>query len=351
MSHLKERKGRNCLNCNIHVKGRYCHRCGQENIEPKETIWHLVTHFFQDITHFDGKFFIMLKMLVLKPGFLTKEYMLGRRASYVNPVRMYIFTSAFFFLIFFNFFNDKATGFNPSTTNVNGKTFAQVEKMDSAAFADFTRAINRDDVKKDTPMTRAEIKNYFDNVIEKKLLVLPYQSKAHYDSLLQKGTIKHNWIMRQVFYKLFEMSEKYQHDPRGLFNVFKEKLLHSLPQMLFLSLPLIALVLNLLYFRRKQFYYVNHAIFSIHLYIFIFIVLLVTFSLSYLNEQTGWGIFSFINALLYLGIFFYTYKAMRRFYEQRRLKTILKYLLLLVSFYILMGLIFIVFVLFSFFTI
>ena len=147
------------------------------------------------------------------------------------------------------------------------------------------------------------------------------------------------------------MSEKYKHDPRDLFNVFEEKLLHTLPQMLFLSLPLIALVLNLLYFRRKQFYYVNHAIFGIHLYIFIFIVLLVTFSLSYLNEQTGWGIFSFINALLYLGIFFYTYKAMRRFYEQRRLKTILKYLLLLVSFYILMGLIFIVFILFSFFTI
>jgi len=84
--------------------GRYCHVCGQENVEPKESFWHLLTHFFNDITHFDGKFFITLKDLLFKPGFLSKEYMIGRRASYLNPVRMYVFTSAIFFLLFFFFF-------------------------------------------------------------------------------------------------------------------------------------------------------------------------------------------------------------------------------------------------------
>ena len=46
LSHSKERKEKNCLNCNTEVQGRYCHVCGQENIEPKETVWGLVTHFF-----------------------------------------------------------------------------------------------------------------------------------------------------------------------------------------------------------------------------------------------------------------------------------------------------------------
>lgn len=101
MSHLKERKERNCLNCQTTVIGRYCHVCGQENLEPKESVWHLVQHFFNDITHFDGKFFATVKYLLRKPGFLSAEYVAGRRASYLNPIRMYVFTSAIFFLILF----------------------------------------------------------------------------------------------------------------------------------------------------------------------------------------------------------------------------------------------------------
>ena len=68
MSRLKERKEKNCLNCNAEIQGRFCHVCGQENIEPKETIWHLIAHFFRDITHFDGNFFGTIKYLIAKPG-------------------------------------------------------------------------------------------------------------------------------------------------------------------------------------------------------------------------------------------------------------------------------------------
>ena len=63
MSHFKERKEKKCLNCNAIVHDRFCGICGQENIEPKESAWHLINHFFQDITHFDGKFFSSLKYL------------------------------------------------------------------------------------------------------------------------------------------------------------------------------------------------------------------------------------------------------------------------------------------------
>jgi len=104
LSHLKERKEKNCLNCNAQVQGRFCHICGQENVETKESAWHLISHFFQDITHFDGKFFTSVKLLITRPGFLSREYMAGRRASYLNPVRLYVFTSAFFFLIFFSLY-------------------------------------------------------------------------------------------------------------------------------------------------------------------------------------------------------------------------------------------------------
>ena len=87
--------------------GRYCHVCGQENTVPREGFGGLVLHFFYDITHFDGKFFQSLKYLLFKPGFLSKEYVRGRRASYLHPVRMYVFTSAIFFLVFFLLVNVK----------------------------------------------------------------------------------------------------------------------------------------------------------------------------------------------------------------------------------------------------
>lgn len=102
MSHLEERSEKICLNCNAQLAGPFRHICGQHNIEPKETVLHLKTHFINDITHFDGKFFSTLGLLIKRPGFLPAQYMMGKRAAYFNPVRMYIFTSAIFFLIFFS---------------------------------------------------------------------------------------------------------------------------------------------------------------------------------------------------------------------------------------------------------
>ena len=104
MSHLAERKEKNCLNCGTTVVGKYCHVCGQENVEPKETFWQLASHFFANITHFDGKVFTSMKDLILRPGFLSNEYMSGKRASYLNPIRMYLFTSFVFFLVFFSLY-------------------------------------------------------------------------------------------------------------------------------------------------------------------------------------------------------------------------------------------------------
>lgn len=350
MSHLKERKERNCLNCNIAVKGRFCHRCGQENIEPKETVWHLVSHFFQDITHFDGKFFSSLKYLITKPGFLSSQYMVGRRASYINPIRMYVFTSAIFFLIFFSVF--KIDSKSVVTTDMNGKTFAQIETMDSLAFDAFTKNVNKEDNKKAIAMTRAEFKKYFDssaNLGNFQFTPSHYNTKAEYDSLLQSGKKKHNWFERQLVYKNIEINEKFKGHRKEIGTAFSEILLHSLPQMLFILLPLFALLLKLIYIRHKNYYYVNHGIFSIHFYIFSFIVMLFIFGISKLNSSLHWGIITFIEVVLGFGIYFYLYKAMRNFYKQGRGKTIIKFLILCFLLFITMMILFLVFILFSLF--
>ena len=106
-------------------------------------------------------------------------------------------------------------------------------------------------------------------------------------------------------------------------------------RMLFISLPFIALFLELLYIRHKQFYFVSHAIFTIHFFIFVFIMMFGIIGVSKLKNLVNWDWVGYINGVITIAIFFYLYKAMRNYYGQRRAKTILKYFLFLFSFFIL----------------
>jgi len=353
VSHAPERKEKDCLNCGTIIHGRFCHVCGQENLEPKESFWQLLTHVFNDITHFDGKFFTTLKDHIFRPGFLSKQYMLGRRATYLNPVRMYVFTSAIFFLLFFAFFySDNGSDFSQST--INGKTLTVIDKMDSTQFAEFTADINRSENKGARPMTRKEFRTYLDTTIFASGLRfggINYRSKAQYDSVLASGQRKDSWLVRQFIYKAIDINETYHSDTKQMVKAFKSTLVHSFPQMLFISLPLLALILKLIYIRRKKFYYVSHGIFSMHLYIFLFIALLVLFSVAKLENYLHWGFLGTLMGFLIAGLFIYEYLAMKNFYEQGWIKTFIKFLLINFLFFIVIVLLFVVFILLSFFKI
>ena len=199
-------------------------------------------------------------------------------------------------------------------------------------------------------MTRAEFQTYLDSTVlfsKTQIIGLKYQTRQQYDSALKAGK-DDNWLERKLMYKVIDLNTRYKGRKLDAFREFKDLLLHSLPQLLFISLPLLALLLKLIYVRRKDFYYVNHGIFSLHLYIFIFIALLVIFSLDKLNSGLHWWIIGAVNFLLYLSLFFYEYKAMRNFYKQRRAKTITKFILLNLMFLVVLSLLFTIFVFFSF---
>ena len=198
MSHAQERARKNCLNCNAQVHGRFCQICGQENLEPQESFWHLVTHFFNDITHFDGKFFSSLKLLFFHPGFLSAEYKRGRRSSYLNPVRMYVFTSFLFFLVFFSVYHFEnlfgegkpkpdviAAIAGADSSHYSNFTLA-VKSMDSAQAASFSRAISKGQVfpKKDllaqVEKLRLAHKSRFPNTQPLKVISRLDSSDRHY---------------------------------------------------------------------------------------------------------------------------------------------------------------------------
>ncbi len=339
MSHSKERKEKICLNCNTELTGRFCPNCGQENTEPRESFWGLITHFFNDITHFDGKFFSSLKYLVSKPGFLPLEYIRGRRASYLNPIRMYVFTSALFFLIFYN-------KFSPSheVEKVGNMIEFNKERLEELRKAGYETAETKEDslridsgiavLKKialdtkdsTTYKTKASIAGLDFNAdpLESEYKSIDEYKKAQ-DSLPEDK--RDNWLERQFQYKNIQISNKYGNNNRLFWTDIGNKFIHQFPYMLFVSLPLYALFLKLLYIRRKR-YYVEHILFLIYLYIFTFLFLLLFFLFTTLKQDMGWTFLKYFQILMLLGGIYYAYKAMRKFYEQGRAKTLFKFIIL-----------------------
>lgn len=352
MSHIPERKEKDCLNCGTIVQGHYCHNCGQENVVPKETFWHMFIHFFYDITHFDSNFFHTVHHLILKPGFLSKEYMLGRRASYLHPIKMYVFSSAIFFLLFFSFFNENGSIAFEVNKPLDSKTRAEyVKKLENKLKKD-TGNVKLQAVlalAKDTNQIFAEKDYYREARLNISFINGDYKNFEEYDSIEKTLPAKKRdgWIMRRLNKKQIELNDKYRDNPDEAIKKLADGLLHRLPYMLFVSLPLFAWILNLVYLRRKKFYFADHGVFTIHLYVFSFIILLLVFGLGKLEEITQWDFLSVIVGILFFGLFFYFYKAMRKFYEQKRGKTFLKFILVSIISFVMMMILFLIFMFFS----
>jgi len=86
-----------CRNCSAPLHGRFCHACGQKAIESRATVHDLLHEGLHELAHFDGKIFQTLKLLITKPGALTIEFLDGRRARYISPLRLYLTCSLLFF--------------------------------------------------------------------------------------------------------------------------------------------------------------------------------------------------------------------------------------------------------------
>lgn len=89
-----------CPNCEYPLAAdhAYCASCGQQVI-GEDSLGSFITHFLGDYFTFDSKIIRSLVPLVLKPGFLTNEFRIERRARYIPPLRMFIFLSVLFFLV------------------------------------------------------------------------------------------------------------------------------------------------------------------------------------------------------------------------------------------------------------
>jgi hypothetical protein len=358
LSHQQERKDKDCLNCGTLVHGRFCHVCGQENLVPHQSFGHLVKHFIYDLFHFDGKFFDTLRNLLFRPGYVPAHYIQGKRMRYLDPIRMYLFTSAVFFLVFF------AAGNSRNLLNLDRATQQLTEEDRREMIAEYrgylaekpgdTSLQRKLNILLDTtqPLTVEQLYQINDgdfiNLGEGN-----YRSLAEYDSVqktLAPGA-RDGWLRRMIARKGIAANEKYRGNWKGGTDQLTNVFLHNLPYLLFLSLPFFALILRLLYIRRRQFFYADHIIFSLYHYIFSFMLLLTAFGLAGLSDWTGWKFFKYMVVLLFIAGPVYLFLSMKIFYRQGIGKTLLKSVVLLTLAFAVLVVLLILFFLLSIFQI
>lgn len=354
MSHQPERKEKDCLNCGNFVRGRYCHVCGQENIIPKQNFWGLIRHFIYDIFHFDGKFFDTLRYLIFRPGFVPKEYIKGKRNSYLDPIRMYLFTSAVFFLVFFSI-EDVSKIFD----STDKKSMTRLERYSKAAAIKFQLQQNPSDsllnyklaLLLDTTKriklkkTDSVYSDSFSILLEgERWLMQPVTDSSDFNTNLSERS----WFERKLKASLEEKKRSYGDDTSKWLADLLIEFLHKLPYLLFISLPLFALLLKLLYIRNKNIFYSDHAVFTLYHYIFSFILMLLTIVINVLSAKLGWVFLKWMTNILLLWWVIYLFQGMKNFYGQGWFKTFGKFLLLNFLGVFVLVILFIVFLLLSF---
>src|SRR3954468_13632294 len=82
----------------MRLLGRYCHACGQQELEDEwRSLGAIVRHLCDEIVSVDSKS-VRSIMALLHPGHLSAEFIAGRRQRYLAPWKLYFLCAALFFL-------------------------------------------------------------------------------------------------------------------------------------------------------------------------------------------------------------------------------------------------------------
>jgi hypothetical protein len=307
------RKDTTCLNCGNIVSDRFCSHCGQENTETRQSFGHLVTHFFEDITHYDSGFWRTMKYLLFRPALLTKEYLSGRRQAFVAPIRLYFFIS---FICFFlpsvlpTVHDEKIT---TETKEIKtGDEASQLQKAKQPALTGHAHFR--------TNLLISEF-TFTDNTVTIRESPNDYTSVAQLDSMqkLLPPAERYNGLQYKMAVHTINLFNKYSKEE--ITEKFAEAFHHNLSKALFVYLPFFAFFIWLFHNKRRWFYY-DHAIFSIHYFSFLLLVITVLYIAYWLldfvrNYDLTLAIFIALLTVFPVWIMYYFYRAHHKFYGER----------------------------------
>lgn len=304
--HLRDDK--TCENCGYVVDVAYCSNCGQKNVETRQSFRHLISHFAEDLTHYDAAFWKTIKYLLFRPGRLTLEYLEGKRQTYVPPVKLYIFIS---FLTFFL----------PAVMPDGENEFVKIAPEDkNAAPTEVKKPLYHEREKVWVPDFLTDEGGRIDSPIG-------YTSIKQLDSV--EATKPEKLRLSALEYKLAKGTiARYSHNtPEQVREKFKEAYAHNIPKGLFLYMPVFGFWLWLLHGKRRWLFF-DHGIFTLHYFSFLLLSIttinIVDALLSYANSDIVDTIIALFACAVFIYMFYYFFRAHRKMYRETRVVNFVK---------------------------
>ncbi|MEP7184369.1 MAG: DUF3667 domain-containing protein [Rhodanobacter sp.] len=309
-----------CGNCGAPLHGKYCHACGQ----PVEG---LVRHFnsvlgdvLDSVLNIDARIVHTLVPLYFRPGKLTLDYFCNKRARYVTPFRLVFFLAIIAFLAIQLVLR---TGSEPLVQ-------FQAPPIHGVAISSAPVATT------DTHFANGDIK--FNDEVVWNRHSKPWRPRwlPGFSSDWLNDAIEHarNNLHDMNSGNAAEAKTSAQRLMGGVFAVA--------PQVLFVLLPLFALLLKVFYvFKRRL--YMEHLIVAMHSHAFIMLSLLVLVALSllrgWLAPHAAWlgSLIGLLHAAAWLWMLGYLLIMQKRVYRQGWLMTSLKYVCIGLCYSMLLG--------------
>ena len=363
-----------CANCGETLRGAYCAGCGQADEPLRKPVHRFLIDSFVEFLGVDGRVWRTLGVLLFKPGKLTVAYLQGRRRHYLRPLRVYLSATLLFFVLlsiidpvgraresmFRSSFDDRDSVLvadqlaRADSIAALGLDVLDDERADIAelrALIDSTAALQDPDAADDLMEAQEEMRELLSELPGDSAAAIARQRRAVLegailrtlppDSLVALEDVN---VATRAFYpeeggtmfgggaleglarsdavRRIEEGRTRREKESGLVD-FLRSAIGYVPTVLFLILPVFALLLKLVYVRRGWFYS-EHLVFGLHTHAVAFVV----FSLIALLALVDAEWIDPVVLVLTLTIPLYFLLAMKRVYRQGWIKTLVKATLL-----------------------
>ncbi len=88
-----------CSNCHARTNGDFCHVCGQSTSIHRITFNETIGEFFSSTFSLEGPLLSTIRLLIVNPGLLFREFIGGKRKKYYKPVSFFVVITATYLIL------------------------------------------------------------------------------------------------------------------------------------------------------------------------------------------------------------------------------------------------------------
>ena len=329
-----------CLNCGAELQGKYCHVCGQEATSKTPTVGAFLVEYANHAFIWDSNFFKTIWNLISRPGYLTKEFIAGKFASYEHPLKLNMFLLFVFITLF--------------------ALFTGTDRMNRSMYKMTENEVVQEQIKFDYLLKNEQPDKVQASSLDTITLVAPLLLAERHSKIVrcidtiectnEKGLDKWVAIVPQVLIEdeIFVMDESgdYRINPESKVGNAELELFYTLctkmmdiisryfPLFVLFTAPFLSLALRLVQ-RKSRLPRIHHFIFSLHYTAFLELLMICIY-LLYLTVSPP---IELLNWIMLIGSCLYLTMAFRRVYETQTWTGAALKALLTSLIYVLIGLV------------